>query len=304
MLSSFAGTAIHHFGWAMRRAWVYPLRTMRIRNFVFIISMVVVFTSLVTGGDLYAHQSVAPQAGETQAASSKPKPEETEIWEPVPKVVTPGAECWASPSDAIILFDGKNLDEWVSAKDKSPAKWIVADGVATVNKAAGNIETKRSFRDYQLHIEWKVPENVTGSGQARGNSGVFLASTGPADGGYELQVVDSYSNKTYVNGMAGSIYKQAIPLVNPSRKPGEWQSYDVAWTAPRFNADGSLKTPAYVTVFFNGVLVQNHFELKGQTLYIGKPFYTKYDAAPIMLQAHGDPSPPISYRNIWVRELN
>jgi len=237
---------------------------------------------------------------------AKPKPQDTEVWEPVPKVVTPGATCGAPPSDAIVLFDGKNLDEWVSAQDHSPAKWLVADGIMTVSKApgVGNIETKRTFKNYQLHIEWKIPENVTGSDQARGNSGVFLASTGPGDAGYELQVLDSYNNKTYVNGQAGSIYKQAIPLANPNRKPGEWQSYDVAWTAPTFNDDGSVKTPAYVTVFFNGVLVQNHFELKGQTLYIGKPFYKKYDAAPIKLQAHGDKSEPISFRNIWVRELN
>jgi hypothetical protein len=239
-----------------------------------------------------------------QAAEQKPKPEETEVWTPVPKVVTPGASEAAPPSDAIVLFDGKNLDEWVTVKDKSPAQWIVADGIATVNKAGGNIETRRAFRNYQLHIEWRVPANITGSGQARGNSGVFLASTGPGDDGYELQVLDSYHNETYVNGMAGSIYKQSIPLANPSRKPGEWQSYDVVWTAPVFNADGSLKTPAYVTVFFNGVLVQNHFELKGQTLYIGQPFYKKYDAAPIKLQAHGDKSEPISFRNIWVREIN
>ena len=175
----------------------------------------------------------------------------------------------------------------------------------TVNKAkgVGNIETKRSFH------ELSAPPGVADSrehhrrGQARGNSGVFLASTGPGDAGYELQVLDSYNNKTYVNGQAGSIYKQGIPLVNATRKPGEWQTYDVVWTAPTFNADGSLKTPAYVTVFFNGVLVQNHFELKGETLYIGKPFYKKYDGAPIKLQAHGDPSEPISFRNIWVREL-
>ena len=237
-------------------------------------------------------------------APAKPKPEDTELWEPVPKVVTPGATCMAPPSDAIVLFDGKNLDEWVTNRDKSPAKWDVADGVMTVNKSGGNIETKRSFTNYQLHIEWKVPANITGSGQGRGNSGVFLASTGPGDDGYELQVLDSYENKTYVNGMAGSIYKQAIPLANPGRKPGDWQAYDVVWTAPTFNTDGSLKTPAYVTVFFNGVVVENHFELKGQTLYIGKPFYKPYTSAPIKLQAHGDKSEPISFRNIWVRELN
>ena len=235
-----------------------------------------------------------------------PKPQDTEVWEPVPKIVTPGASNAAPPSDAIVLFDGKHLDEWVSAQDKSTAKWIVADGVLTVSKApgVGNIETRRAFRNYQLHIEWKIPENITGSDQARGNSGVFLASTGPEDAGYELQVLDSYNNKTYVNGQAGSIYKQGIPLVNPNRKPGEWQAYDVVWTAPTFNDDGSLKTPAYVTVFFNGVLVQNHFELKGETLYVGHPFYKKYDSAPIKLQAHGDDGEQISFRNIWVRELN
>jgi hypothetical protein len=203
----------------------------------------------------------------------------------------------------VILFDGKNLDQWLTAKDKSPARWIVAGGVVTVSKSAGDIETKRSFRNYQLHIEWKVPENITGSGQARGNSGVYLSSTAPGEG-YELQVLDSYKNSTYVNGQAGSIYKQGIPLVNPSRKPGEWQVYDVVWTAPVFNADSSVKTPAYVTAFFNGVLVQNHFELKGETRYIGQPFYKKYETAPILLQAHGDPSEPISFRNIWVRELD
>jgi hypothetical protein len=235
--------------------------------------------------------------------TTKMKPEETEVWQPVPKVVTPGDTCGVAPSDAIVLFDGKNLDEWVSVEDKSPAKWLVADGVLTVNKKAGNIETKRKFKDYQLHLEWKVPATITGSGQARGNSGLFLASTGEGDGGYELQVLDSYNNSTYVNGMAGSIYKQAIPLANPGRKPGEWQTYDVLWTAPRFNDDGSLKTPAYATVLFNGVLVENHFELKGETLYIGKPFYKAYTTAPIKLQAHGDKSEPLSFRNIWVRPL-
>jgi Domain of Unknown Function (DUF1080) len=245
-------------------------------------------------------QAQQPAADPTQP---KPKPEETEIWTPKPPVVTPGAQLGAPPSDAIILFDGTNLDQWVSVKDKSPAAWDVHDGVATVKKAGGNIETKRSFKNYQLHVEYKIPESITGTSQARGNSGVFLASTGPGDDGYELQVLDNYNNDTYVNGMAGSLYKQSIPLANACRKPGEWNAYDVAWTAPTFNDDGSVKTPAYATVFLNGILVDNHFELKGQTLYIGKPFYKKYDAAPIKLQAHGDKSEPISFRNIWVREL-
>src|SRR6202789_2668788 len=180
-------------------------------------------------------------------SAQKPKPEDTEVWTPVPKIVTPGATDAAPPSDAIVLFDGKNEDEWVSAQDHTPAQWIVADGIFTVKKApgVGNIETKRRFRNYQLHLEWRVPTNITGGGQARGNSGVFLASTGPGDDGYELQVLDSYNNPTYVNGQAGSIYKQGIPLANPNRKPGEWQTYDVAWTAPTFNGDGSLKTPPY-----------------------------------------------------------
>ncbi len=198
-----------------------------------------------------------------QSSAAKPKPEETEIWQPVPKVVTPAAECNAPPSDAIVLFDGKNVDQWVDVKNQAPASWDVHDGVMTVNKAGGNIETKQRFKDYQLHLEYRIPASITGTGQGRGNSGVFLASTGPGDDGYELQVLDGYNNSTYVNGMVGSIYKQSIPLANASRKPGEWQAYDVAWTAPTFNEDGSVKTPAYVTVFLNGILVQNHFELKG-----------------------------------------
>jgi hypothetical protein len=240
-----------------------------------------------------------------QTSTSNAKPEDTELWEPVPAAVTAGPiHTNEAPSDAIALFDGKNTDMWVTVKDKSPVKWKVADGVMTVNKdGGGNIETKQKFHNYQLHIEWKVPTSITGTSQARGNSGVFLASTGDGDDGYELQVLDSYQNKTYVNGMAGSLYKQAIPLANPTRKPGEWNVYDVVWTAPTFQSDGSLKTPAFATVFFNGVVVENHFELKGETRYIGKPYYKAFDGAPIKLQAHGDKSEPISFRNIWVREL-
>ena len=231
------------------------------------------------------------------------KPADTEVWAPVPAIVTPGASVGDPPSDAIRLLDGTNLNEWVSTKDKTPATWTLADGIMTVNKAAGNIETKRSFRNYQLHLEWRIPSNITGTDQGRGNSGVFLASTGGGDAGYELQILDSYQNKTYVNGQVGSIYKQAIPLANAARKPGEWQTYDVVWTAPVFSASGAVTTPASVTAFHNGVLVQDHFVLKGETRYIGAPTYTPYDRAPIKLQAHGDKSEPLSFRNIWVREL-
>jgi|SRR6185503_6957794 len=238
------------------------------------------------------------------ANAQQAKPEETEVWEPIPKVVTPAANPGGAPSDAVVLFDGSNLDQWVQNSDGSPAKWDVKDGVLTVNKNYGNIETKQKFTNYQLHIEWREPIGLEGTGQGRGNSGVFLASTGKGDDGYELQVLDPYNNKTYVNGMAGSIYKQAIPLANPGRPNGEWQTYDVVWTAPTFNADGAVKTKARVTVLFNGVLVENNFELWGPTLYIGKPAYTKaHGACPIKLQAHGDKSKPLSFRNIWVREL-
>jgi hypothetical protein len=237
------------------------------------------------------------------ANAQKAKPEDTEIWDPIPKVVTPAATPGGAPSDAIILFDGSNLDQWVQNNDGSPAKWDVKDGILTVNKNYGNIETKQKFTNYQLHIEWREPTDLEGSGQGRGNSGVFLASTGKGDDGYELQVLDPYNNKTYVNGMAGSLYKQAIPLANPGRPDGEWQTYDVIWTAPTFNADGTLKTPAKATVLFNGVVVENSFELWGPTLYIGKPVYKAHGAEPIKLQAHGDKSKPLSFRNIWVREL-
>lgn len=237
-------------------------------------------------------------------AQEKAKPEDTEVWEPIPHVVSPGKNLGDAPSDAIILFGGKSLDKWVSTQDRTkPAAWTLNDGYFTVKKGTGNIETQEKFSNYQLHIEWKIPSNITGTGQARGNSGVFLASTGTGDAGYELQVLDAYQNKTYVNGMAGSIYKQFIPLANPARKPGEWQTYDIIWTAPIFNADSSLASPARATVFFNGVLVENNVALKGETRYIGQPFYKMHGPSPIKLQAHGDKSEPLSFRNIWIRPL-
>ena len=233
------------------------------------------------------------------------KPEATEFYSPVPPIVTPGKTPEDPPSDAIILFDGKNLDAWRSVKDTSkPAGWTVSDGFFTVNKKEGNIETKQRFMDYQLHLEWRQPENANFKGQEKGNSGVFLASTGGGDAGYEVQILNCYNNTTYVNGQTGAVYKQAIPLANACKKPGEWQTYDIIWTAPRFDDAGNLLSAARVTVLHNGVLLQNNFELKGATRYIGTPYYVKHGPSTIKLQSHGDKSDPISFRNIWVRPLN
>lgn len=239
------------------------------------------------------------------AQVDKPKPEDTEQWSPKVPVVTPAKnETSLPPSDAIVLFDGRSLDKWSSVKDGGPAQWTLENGVMTVLKKAGNIQTRQSFGSYQLHLEYRIPANISGKGQARGNSGLFLASTGPDDAGYEFQILDSYQNDTYVNGQAGSIYKQFPPLANAVRKPGEWQSVDVVWTKPVFNSDGTVKSSAYVTAHINGVLVQDHAALRGETLYIGQPSYKPYQRAPIKLQAHGDPSPAIGFRNIWVRDLD
>ena len=231
-------------------------------------------------------------------------PKLTEFYSPVPPVVTPGKTTADAPSDAIILFDGKNLNQWVSTEDNSKAAaWTVSKNMFTVKKGTGNIQTKESFKNYQLHIEWRIPSNITGTGQARGNSGVFLASTGKDDDGYEMQILDGYKNDTYVNGQTASIYKQSIPLANACKKPGEWQVYDIVWTAPTFNDNGTVKTAAAVTAFHNGILVQNNYQLTGQTVYRGAPFYKKHGASPIKLQAHGDKSEPISFKNIWIRRL-
>lgn len=235
--------------------------------------------------------SLAVYPAEPQQSQGDPKL--TEVWEPVPRVVTPGVGA-AVPSDAIVLFDGKDLSEWQHA-DRSTAKWSIAEGAFTVAKGAGDIRTKRAFGDCQLHIEWRAPAQIEGDGQGRGNSGVFL------QGRYEVQVLDSYNNRTYSNGQAASIYKQHIPLVNASRKPGEWQTYDIFFRAPRFAENGNVLTPAYLTVVHNGVLVQDHAEIKGSTVFIGSPSYQRHNPKePLVLQDHAN---PVSYRNVWIREL-
>lgn len=244
--------------------------------------------------------------GTVHAASAQQQlTPDAEIFQPEPKKVSPGNSTSLIPSDAIALFDGTNLNEWVSTKDiTKPATWKLGDGILTVDKKAGDIQTKRKFMDYQLHLEWRIPRNITGEGQSRGNSGIILSSSFMYDFRYELQILDSYTNKTYVNGQAGAIYKQYVPLVNACKKPGEWQSYDIVWTAPRFNEDGSLKSAPRVTAFYNGILIQNNVELRSPEFYPKDPAYKKNEPTAIKLQSHGDPSEPISYRNIWVRELN
>ena len=205
---------------------------------------------------------------------------------PEPKIIEPG-EGTQPPSDAIVLFDGKDLSAWNGGE-----KWKIEDGAATVT---GGVTSKQSFGDCQLHVEWAEPAEVKGSSQGRGNSGIFLQSF------YELQVLDSYDNLTYFDGQCGSLYKQYPPLVNCCRKPGEWQTYDIVFEGPRFADDGKLLKPAYLTAFQNGVLIQNHSELKGATSWDKAPTYTAHaPKLPISIQFHGN---PVRYRNIWIREL-
>lgn len=246
---------------------------------------ILTFLLLFAAGNLVAQEEPA-----------KMEPGMTEIWDPEVSIVTPGENPVDAPSDAIVLFDGVDLEsEWTSNDGGKPG-WIVADGCVTVKKGTGVIKTKRSFEDFQLHIEWRTPAEVVGKSQGRGNSGIFM------QGLYELQVLDNYDNRTYRNGQAGSFYKQYAPLVNVCKKPGVWQTYDVIYTAPRFNDDGTYFTPPTVTVLQNGVLVQNNVKLRGPTEYIGIPEYSvkKHGPGSIVLQDHGN---PVSYRNIWIREL-
>jgi hypothetical protein len=212
-----------------------------------------------------------------------------------PTVVTPGKTDREPPSDAIVLFDGKDLSRWKSAREGGEAKWLVQDGYMEVVAKTGAIATRDEFGDCQLHVEWSSPVEVKGEGQGRGNSGVFLMDR------YEVQVLDSYENKTYAHGQAASIYKQYAPLVNASRKPGEWQSYDIVFHAPRFNEDGRVVQRARMTVFHNGVLVQDNVELLGDTPHARPAVYIAHGPkAPLSLQDHGD---RVRYRNIWIRSL-
>lgn len=219
-------------------------------------------------------------------------PKVTEIWKPVPPKVTPG-KAGNPPSDAIVLFNGENLAKWESTNG-GDAPWKIEGNAMTVVPKSGAIKTKNSFGSVQLHIEWRTPATVEGNGQGRGNSGVFFM------GRYELQVLDSYNNETYSNGQAASIYKQHIPLANACKEPGEWQSYDVIFKAPVFGESGRIIHPAYITVLHNGVLVQNHVAIWGTTQFKGLPTYDEHGKAPIILQDHNN---PVSFRNIWIREL-
>jgi hypothetical protein len=220
-----------------------------------------------------------------------------EVWVNVP-VVTPGQINTDAPSDATILYNGNGLGAF-QKRDGSPASWrIDADGAITDIKGAGDLITKEAFGNCQLHIEFREPAEIKSSGQGRGNSGVYLM------GKYEIQVLDSYNNPTYSNGQAGAVYKQHVPLVNASRKPGQWQSFDIIFTAPKFKENGDLESPARVTVMHNGVLIQNNVTILGPSDWVIKPKYEKHASKlPLMLQDHGDDGNPISYRNIWIRNL-
>ena len=224
------------------------------------------------------------------------KPAATELYKPVPPKVTPGTN-GAPPSDAIVLFDGSSLDKWISAVDSTEAKWTLnKDGSMTVKDRTGDIQTKQNFGSVQLHIEWKSPAEVQGDDQNRGNSGIFL------NGLYEVQVLDNNDNDTYVNGQVGSIYKQHIPLAMASVPTGKWNTYDIIYHAPDFEKGQKVKSGT-LTVIHNGVLVQDHVEIKGTTPYIGWPKNPPHGKGPLRLQDHGDNS-RVSFRNIWVRELN
>jgi hypothetical protein len=224
------------------------------------------------------------------------KPEETEVYEPVPPIVSPYGNKGV-PSDAIILFDGSSFDEWMMVNDSSEVTWILnGDGSMSVKDKTGDIMSRKNFGDVQLHIEWSSPADVQREGQNRANSGIFL------QGLYEVQVLDNNDNDTYVNGQVAAIYKQHVPLAMASVPSGEWNAYDIIYRAPEFNENGDKTKSATITVLHNGVLVQDHVEIKGTTPYIGWPKNPTHGKGPIRLQDHGDNS-RVSFRNIWVRDL-
>ncbi|MCW5516415.1 DUF1080 domain-containing protein [Muriicola sp. Z0-33] len=233
----------------------------------------------------------------TEYSGEEPtKPEGTEFYEPIPPVVNPTGNNGA-PSDAIVLFDGSGFDQWVMTNDSTEVVWhLNDDGSMTVKDKTGDIQTSQNFGDIQLHIEWKSPAEVQRDGQNRGNSGIFLS------GLYEIQVLDNNDNDTYVNGQVGSIYKQHVPLAKASVPTGEWNTYDIVYHAPEFNSDGQKIKSGTITLIHNGVLVQDHVEIKGTTPYIGWPKNPVHGEGPLKLQDHGDNS-RVSYRNIWIREL-
>ena len=226
-------------------------------------------------------------------AQTQFKPEDTEFYSPKPPVVT--LKQHAVPSDATVLFDGTNLNQWISEDHAGQAAdWTIEGDNLVVKPKAGAIRTKQEFEDFQLHVEWKSPEVIKGEGQGRGNSGIFL------QGLYEIQVLDNDDNPTYVNGQAGSIYKQRPPLVEVRSPEDKWHRYDIIYKAPRFNKDGMLISRALVTILHNGVLVQNNTEIQGTTEYIGMPKMKAHGPGPIILQDHGN---PVRFRNIWIRPL-
>ena len=257
-------------------------------------------TSLRSAGSAVLVAAALPAAAQYNPDFATPEdidPRVTEIYVDVP-VVEASAKTGGAPSDAIVLFDGTDLDAWRNLRGE-PAHWLVGDdGAMTVQPLpyppGGDLVTRDSFADFQLHLEFATPAEVSGEGQGRGNSGVFLQDR------YEVQILDNYRNATYSNGQVGSVYKQTPPLANPSRPPGAWQAYDIVYTAPAFSDRGTLLHPAYVTVFHNGVLVQNHTPVQGPTNYRGRGVYEPHGPAPIRLQDHGN---PLRYRNIWVRRL-
>lgn len=262
-----------------------------------------ILTGCATGGASHGTVKYVPPAAELPSPKEEPR-----IVTPGPFGAPPSAKDLAAfnkaggywlgvshrPSDAVVLFDGSSLSKW-SAMDGKQTKWVLRDGTMESVKGAGYIRTKDEFQDFQLHIEWQTPSKVEGNGQGRGNSGVFM------HGKYELQVLDSYDNKTYFHGQAGAIYKQSAPKVNCSRPPGEWQTYDVVFHGPRYDKSNKLTKPAFITVLHNGILVQDNFMVLGGTSNKGAARYEPgLVKGPLALQDHGN---PVHFRNVWIRKL-